>query len=84
MAKLDVPNELADKPIGAKYLSAIKSLAKVDFDEALRQFIEIIREDRKYDNDGARKACIAIFKYLGEEHDITLKHRRDFGSALYV
>ena len=84
MAKLDVPNQGADKPIGAKYISAIKSLANVDFDEALRQFIEIIREDRKYDNDGARKACIAIFKYLGEEHDITLKHRRDFGSALYV
>lgn len=84
MAKLDMPSQGADKPTGAKYISAIKSLAKVDFDEALRQFIEVIREDRKYDDDGARKACIAIFKYLGEEHDITLKHRRDFGSALYV
>lgn len=84
LSKLDVPNQLADKPIRAKYVSAIQSLAKADFDEALGQFIIILREDRKYDDDGARKACIAIFKYLGEEHEITLRHRRDFGSALYI
>jgi putative thioredoxin len=84
MAKLDAPNQLTDQPAKTKYISAIRSLVKADFDEVLRQFIEIIREDRKYDDDGSRKACIAIFKYLGEEHDITLKHRRDFGNALYV
>ena len=33
-----------------------------DFDLALSRFIEAIRTDRFYDNDGPRKACIAIFK----------------------
>jgi putative thioredoxin len=50
----------------------------------LEQFIEVIREDRYYDDDGSRKACIAIFKYLGEERDTTIKYRRAFGNALYV
>jgi putative thioredoxin len=74
-------------PIGEskeKYLHAIDDIKKQNFDSALTKLIEIIRTDRSYDDDGARKACIAIFKFLGEENEITLKHRKDFGSALYI
>ena len=74
----------SESDVKSKYLSAIQDLRKQNFDSALEKFIDVIREDRRYDNDGARKAAIAIFKYLGEDHDITLKHRRDFGSALYI
>jgi len=77
-------NSFPEATIREKYLSAIEILKKQDFDSALSKFIEIIREDRSYDDDGARKACIAIFKFLGEENEISLKHRRDFGSALYI
>ena len=73
-----------DSEVKEKYLSALESIRKKDFDTALTKFIDVIRTDRSYDDDGARKACIAIFKYLGEDNDIALKHRRDFGSALYV
>ena len=66
------------------YLSAIKNIKEQNFDSALENFIETIRTDRYYDDDGSRKACIAIFKYLGEENEITLKYRRDFSGALYV
>lgn len=74
------------KPTDAKaeYLNAIAKLRNKNFNDALELFINVIRSDRELDDDGARKACIAIFKYLGEEHEITQKHRRDFGSALYV
>jgi putative thioredoxin len=67
-----------------RYREAIRSLFAEDFDGALNRFIDVIRSDRSYDDDGARKACIAIFKVLGEEHSVTLKHRREFSSALYV
>ena len=66
------------------YLDAIKTLQEQNYDKALENFIDIIKTDRYYDDDGARKACIAIFKYLGEENEVTLKYRKDFGSALYV
>ena len=77
-------NSFLDSEVKGKYLSAIADLQGKDFDSALAKFIDVIRTDRNYDDDGARKACIAIFKYLGEDHEITIKHRRDFGSALYV
>ena len=78
------PGLLPDSQIKNSYLFAINEIKKQNFDMALEKFIDIIRNDRQYDDDGSRKACIAIFKYLGEEHSITLKHRKDFGSALYV
>ncbi len=77
-------SSFTDSEVREKYLSAIDNIRKKDFDSALTKFIDIIRTDRNYDDDGARKTCIAIFKFLGEDNEITLNHRRDFGSALYV
>lgn len=77
-------NTFPESEVKVKYLSALEDIKKQNFDSALTEMIEIIKTDRNYDDDGARKTCIAIFKFLGEDNEITLKHRRDFGSALYV
>jgi putative thioredoxin len=76
--------QLAESPARQEYLAAILALRDQRFEAALDKFIGLIRTDRYYDDDGSRKACIAIFKLLGEEHPSTLKYRRDFSSALYV
>jgi putative thioredoxin len=81
---LDKKDKLPDADVMDEYSNAIEDLKNKNFDASLEKFIDVIREDRQYDDDGSRKACIAIFKYLGEEHPITIKHRREFGSALYV
>ena len=77
-------NELPESEVKKKYFNAIEFIKKKDFDNALVNLIDVIRTDRSFDDDGARKACISVFKYLGEENETTLKHRKDFGSALYV
>jgi putative thioredoxin len=65
-------------------LQAVAAMRKNDFDTALNEFIDAMITDRKYFDGCATKACIVIFKYLGEEHPVTKKHRRAFGAALYV
>ncbi len=77
------PQSLPDSDAKQTYLSAVHALRENDFERALERFIAVIRSDRYFDDDGARKACIAIFKTLGEEHELTQKHRREFSSALY-
>ncbi len=77
-------NGITGSDAAAEYKSAIGELKKKNYDSALEKFIEVIKTDRSLDDDGARKACIAIFKFLGEENEVTLRHRRDFGSALYI
>lgn len=78
------PETLPHANVKSTYLAAIESLRENDFESALQKFIEVIRENRYYDDDGSRKACVAIFKIIGEEHELTKKYRRDFSSALYV
>jgi putative thioredoxin len=78
-----VPNSFPDGASKATYLNSIKSMITGEYASALEGFISIIRNDRNYDDDGARKACIAIFKLLGEEHETTQTYRREFSRALY-
>jgi putative thioredoxin len=78
------PGLLLEAPVKARYLDAIESLANQDFNAALEKMIGVMAENRAYDNDGARKACVAIFHCLGEEHEITKRHRHAFGMVLNV
>jgi putative thioredoxin len=82
--KLEHPELLPDGPAKVLYLEALHALARRDYATSLERFIEVIRQDRYYDEDGARRACIAIFKVLGEEDEVTRNFRRAFSSALYV
>ncbi|MBL0177499.1 MAG: thioredoxin [Ignavibacteria bacterium] len=77
------PNALPDAPVKDAYVAALGQLDAGDFDAALLSFIDVIRRDRYYDDDNSRKGCIAIFKLLGEEHEISLAHRKDFNRSLY-
>lgn len=75
---------LPEGPVKEQYLKAIRQLRSANFSAALEGFIEVLQTDRYYDDDGSRKACIAIFKFLGEDHQVTRKYRPAFSSALYV
>ena len=75
---------LPDEPARPLYLAAIRDLSELNVDGALEKFIGVIRANRYYDDDGSRKACIAIFRVLGDNHPATQKYRRDFSSALFV
>lgn len=79
----DHPDDLPDEPGHAPYRDALDALARRDFDAAVAKFIEVLQENRYYDDDGARKAGIALFTLLGAQHPVTRKHRRTFDMWLY-
>ena len=79
----DDPSDLPEGDGRADYRAGIEALATQDFDAALTHFIDVVRTNRDYDDDGARKACIALFTLLGEKHPTTQEHRRTFDMALY-
>ena len=77
-----------DKPLAEgegreSYMEAIGELKNRNYDAAIAKFIGVIRNDRYYDDDGSRRACVALFHLLGDENEITRRHRREFSSALY-
>lgn len=75
------PAALPDDEVKADYLAAVAAMKEEQFDAALSGFIDVLRRNRLYHDDGSRKACIALFRYLGEGHETTLRHRRAFDRA---
>jgi putative thioredoxin len=65
------------------YLDGIDALSQQNYEAALEAWIDVMTYDRQLDDDGARKACVAVFKLLGTDHDITQKYHRRFSMALY-
>ena len=65
------------------YHEAVLAVVDGSWDKALEKFIAVIQQNRYYDDDGSRKAVIAIFGLLGPQHPTTLKHRRMFDMVLY-
>ncbi len=80
---LEDPNALDDAPVRPAYIDAIRLLRDGMDGAAVEGFIEVIRRDRYYDTDGARKAVIAVFKLLGDDHETTKTYRNPFANALY-
>lgn len=76
-------SDLPEAPVRQQYLDAIAAMGAGELDEALEGFIDVIMTDKSYDNEGARKACVAIFRLKGEEHPLSKKWRKRFGMALY-
>ena len=76
-------DDLPDEPGREAYTAALDALRRREFDTALAHFIKVIQANRYYDDDGARKACVALFNLLGEDHPITQKHRQTFNMSLY-
>lgn len=65
------------------YFEGIKAFKKGKYGEALEVWIDLLGRNRQFDDDGARKACVAIFALLGSEHELTQKYHRRFTAALY-
>ncbi len=80
---LDDEESLSDSPVKDDYIAAIRGVQSHAYEASLEGFLDVVRKDRQYDKDGARKAIIAIFKLLGEDHPLTGKYRRALSSALY-
>ena len=77
------PDSLDASPAQSDYLAAADALSAGNLDEALAKLIAVIQHDRSLDDDGARKATVALFTLLGEAHPAVKTHRPAFNRSLY-
>jgi putative thioredoxin len=67
----------------ARWALAVRAAADGAYETALEHFLAIVSRDRRYRDDGARKAILAIFEILGPDDPTTQSFRRRLASALY-
>lgn len=75
--------DLPESPVRDTYMAGIAAMVEDDPDAALERWIEVIMIDKAFDDEGARKGCVALFHLLGENHPVTQRWRRRFNMALY-
>ena len=67
----------------ARHLLGVRQLVAGDAEAGLAQFIEILRRDRKYGDDLARKSLIDAFRVLDDD-ELVGRYRRQMSALLLV
>jgi putative thioredoxin len=72
-----------DSDLDVTFQKAATAALRNDFETALQLFLEVVSRDRTYQKDAGRKAMLAIFDLLGDDHPLTRHYRRLLTSTLY-
>jgi putative thioredoxin len=68
----------------ARFDLAIALNAKGRRQEALDHLVEIVRSDRKWNDDGARKQLVQLFEAWGPTDPLTVDGRKRLSSILFA
>jgi putative thioredoxin len=68
---------------GARHALAAHHAVAGDYATALQQWLELLRRDRAYGDDLARRSLLQVFDVLGESDELAQSYRRRIAALLY-
>jgi putative thioredoxin len=69
--------------VASRYALASLLAAQEDYEAALAHFLEVVRRDRAYEEDGARKAMLALFTTIGDGEALVKEYRHKLANVLF-
>ncbi|HKC34361.1 MAG TPA: tetratricopeptide repeat protein, partial [Xanthobacteraceae bacterium] len=81
----ELEQKVAANPLDhqARFDLALALNSKGQREQALDQLIDIVRRDRKWNDDGARKQLVQLFEAWGPNDEATLAGRKRLSSVLF-
>jgi putative thioredoxin len=67
----------------ANYKRALRHIADGDYETGLEGLLALMKHDRAYGDDLARKTMLRVFDALGADHPLTVTYRRRLFALLY-
>ncbi|MCG7601720.1 co-chaperone YbbN [Halomonas sp. McH1-25] len=67
----------------AQYRRALRQVADGQYEAGLDALLALMKRDRAYGDDAARKTLLRVFDALGAEHPLTVTYRRKLFALLY-
>ncbi len=69
--------------LSARLALAKRLLAADRAEEAMDQLLEVVRRDRRFEDDGGRKALLQAFQFLGPDHPLVPRYRKLLAATLH-
>src|SRR5690554_2520626 len=67
----------------AQYLRALRNVADGHYEAGLDALLALMKSDRAWSDDAARRTLLRVFDVLGAEHPLTVSYRRKLFAMLY-
>ena len=67
----------------AQFQRALRQVADGQYDAGLEALLTLMKQDRTYNDDAARKTLLQVFDALGADHPLTVAYRRKLFALLY-
>lgn len=83
LAEAEVGGDTAPDELKAEYLQTARLLGKGNIAAALDGLLDILRKDKHYRGDKARRVFLAALEIMGEEDPLTRQYRNELASVLY-
>jgi len=73
----------SDYPLDATFMNAMRLIQRGNLPASMDGLIDILRQDKHYHNDDARKILLALFEVLGDNQRLTQQYRRELAMVLF-
>ena len=72
-----------DNPLDAAYHNALRLTMRGNLPASMDGLIDILRQNKHYRDDEARKVMLGLFEVLGDNHSLSQQYRRELVMGLF-
>ena len=83
LSKTKLNHNVVDNPLDAAYINALNLITRGNLPASMDGLIDILRQDKHYCNDEARKILLSLFEVLGNNHPLTQQYRQELALVLF-